>query len=121
MSPIVRKESSKKFSLTSDDTPKEKTTNKTWQIIFHTSNIQKDRNILVKFSLIANNDDDDEKEIYQINIKQSSTDKKYSFTVKDIGKPEQIRLKIYTTDDDDDNEDIKWYLDHVRNISKNIQ
>jgi hypothetical protein len=70
--------------------------------------------------LIAN-DEDDETETYRINIKQSTSDKKYSFTVKDIGKPERIRLKIYNTDDnDDDDKDIKLYLDHVCKISKYI-
>jgi len=105
----------------SDSTLREKSTNKTWQIIFHISNIPKEKNIVVKFSLIAN-DEDDETETYRINIKQSTSDKRYSFTVKDIGKPERIRLKIYNTDDDDDDNDndIKLYLDHVRKILKYI-
>jgi hypothetical protein len=41
--------------------------------------------------------------------------------LKNIGQPKQIRLKIEITGDD--NEDIKWHLDHViifKTKSKNI-
>jgi hypothetical protein len=54
----------------------------------------------------------------------SKVQKQYSFSVKllNIGKPEQIRLKIETTenDEEEEEEDIKWHLDHVCRISKNI-
>jgi hypothetical protein len=48
----------------------------------------------------------------------SKSAKQYSFPTKfkNIGKPEQIRLKMQITgDDDDDDDDIKWRLDHVFN------
>lgn len=97
---------------------------KTWQIIFHTSNIPKEKNLLLKFSFLTNNEKN-QTEFYEIYFKQFKkyfkTDKQYSFTVKlkDIGQPEQIRLKIQTTENDDDEEeedDIKWHLDHVDKI-----
>ncbi len=117
---MVRKKSSSKSSLTSDETPTEKIKKKTWQIIFHTSNIPTGKNIFIKFSFIAN-DEDDETETYEINMKRfnenSKGERQYSFPVQleDIGKPEQIRLKM-----DAEEKDIKWDLDHVYRISKNI-
>ena len=120
-SAVVRKE---KSSTTSDDTAREKLKKKTWQIIFHTSNIPNARNLLLKFSFLAN-DEENQTEIYEINMNQLNkhikADKQYSFPVqlKDIGQPEQIRLKLQRIkddhdDDDDDDEDIQWHLDHVR-------
>jgi hypothetical protein len=55
-------------------------------------------------------------------IENSKLARQHSFPIKlqNIGKPEQIRLKIYTRenedDEDDEEEDIKWHLDHVRRI-----
>jgi hypothetical protein len=70
--------------------------------------------------LIASNKD--ETETNEINMRQftenSKSAKQYSFPTKfkNIGKPEQIRLKMQITgDDDDDDDDIKWRLDHVFN------
>lgn len=77
----------------------------------------------MKFSFLAN-DEENQTEIYEINMNQLNkhikADKQYSFPVqlKDIGQPEQIRLKMQRIkddrdDDDDDDEDIQWHLDHV--------
>ncbi len=128
---ITRKEASEKSSSTLDATSNKDSTKKTWQIIFHTSenfSIGKTRSsnsLLLKFSFIAN---DDETETYEINMKpfieNSTLAKQHSFPIKlpNIGKPKQIRLKIHTkeNEDDEDNEeeDIKWYLDRVRRISE---
>jgi hypothetical protein len=123
----VRKELTRKSSLTSDESPKEKTTKKTWQIIFHTSNIPIGKTFSVKFSFLAN-DEDDETETSEVNIKQfdqtSKSERQYSFFIKlkNIGKPEQIRFKMFSKEnDDDEEEDIKWYLDHVYTTFKHLR
>jgi len=96
-------------------------------MIFHASNIPTRKDILLKFSFLANNGKD-QTEIYEINMKEFNqhlkSNKQYEFSVKlkNIGQPEQIRLKIQTTDDEDDDEDeedIKWHLDHVEKIIHN--
>ena len=58
--------------------------------------------------------------------KHFKADKQYSFPVqlKDIGQPEQIRLKMQRIkkngddddDDDDEDEDVQWHLDYVKRI-----
>ncbi len=124
----MRKESTRKSSLTSDGSPKEKTAKKTWQIIFHTSNIPIGKTFSVKFSFLAN-DQDDETETSEVNIKQfdqtSKSERQYSFFIKlkNIGKPEQIRFKMFNkeNDDDEEEEDIKWYLDHVYTTFKHLR
>ena len=128
--PLVRRESSSKYSSTSTDTLKDDSEKKTWQIIFHpsnlsTGNVQIGKNhslekIFLQFSFLAN-DQDDQTEIHQINMTKFTehfkSSKQYSFPVKfeNIGQPEHIRLKIYMKDDDDDDDDddIGWHLDHV--------
>lgn len=124
-SAVVRKERS---STTSEDTARDKQKKKTWQMIFHTSNIPNARNLLLKFSFLAN-DEENQTEISEINMNQLhkhiKAAKQYSFPVQlnDIGQPEQIRLKMQRIpdDDDDDDEDIQWHLDHVReNLKRKI-
>ena len=96
---------------------------KTWQMIFHASKIPKGKDLLLKFSFISKNGRN-QTETYEINMKKFNkhfkTDKQYVFSVKlkDIGQPEQIRLKMQTKDDDEDedDDDIKWQLDHVNRI-----
>jgi hypothetical protein len=95
-------------------------------MIFHASDIPKRKDLLLKFSFLANNGKD-QTEIYQINMKKFKqifkSEKQYVFSVKlkNIGQPEQIRLKMQKTDDnddddDEDDDDIKWHLDHVKKI-----
>ena len=120
---MLRKEVTRRLSSTSEDTPREKSTKKTWQIIFHTSKIPTEENLVVKFSLLANNGKD-QTEFYEINIKEFKkifkSEKQFSFSVqlKNIGQPDQIRLKMQTTDDDQEEEDIKWHLDQVQRESR---
>jgi hypothetical protein len=83
------------------------------------------KNILLKFSFLSN-DQKNETETHQIDMKQfiqnSKSAKQFSFStkLKNIGKPEHIRLQIHITqdDDDDDDEDIKWHLDYVDRLLK---
>ncbi len=100
-------------------------------MIFHATEISAAKDSLIKFSFISNNGKN-QTEYDEINMKKfdkhSKTDKQYAFTVKlkDIGQPEQIRLKMQKKDDDDDDdeddEDIKWHLDYVnRIIHQNFQ
>jgi len=132
---ITRKEASEKFSLTLHATSNKDSTKKTWQIIFYTSKIatgnfsigktRSSNSLILEFSFIA---DDDETETYEINMKpfieNSKLARQHSVPIKlrNIGKPEQIRLKIHITknedDEDDEEEEIKWHLDHVRRISE---
>lgn len=119
-----RKQIQRKYSSESDDALEQKIGKKTWQIKFFLTNIPKGKYFSIKFSLISKNQNK-QTEIYEITKKQfdqnSKEDKQYSFKInlKDIGKPEEIKLKIYTADDDDDendddeDENIRWYLDHV--------
>ena len=129
-SAIVRKEVSRRSSTTSDDhTARKNTKTKTWQIVFYASNTPNARNLLLKFSLLANRQEN-QTEIHEINMTQFNkhfkADKQYSFPVqlKDIGQPEQIRLKMQRIkkngddddDDDDEDEDVQWHLDYVKRI-----
>lgn len=108
----------------------EKSTTKTWQITFHTANapnssfeLPKSTSITarLKFSFLSA-DGKDETEVHEINMGDFSqcfkSGRQDSFRVKlrNIGTPQRIRLilEIARNDDDkDDDEDIKWRLDHV--------
>ena len=76
---------------------------------------------VLKFSFISL-DGDDETEEYLIQMKdfpqgfKSSRQDSFRTELRDIGKPKQIRL-IMEVDGQENNEDVKWHLDHV-NISQ---
>ncbi|CAF2961367.1 unnamed protein product [Rotaria sp. Silwood2] len=135
-------------SKSNDSTPKvhrrisasarKESTKKTWQIIFYTSNSSKEnirkqknslpQNSLLQFSFLTNNKEN-ETEIHEINMKEltkkSESSRQYSVSTefKNIGKPEQIRLKIHTTEDEDEDEyeDYQWYLDYIEVIDPETQ
>ena len=80
--------------------------------------------IRLKFSFIFKKNN--EIEIYQVNMKQLTnsceTNGQYSFVVKlkNIAQPTQIRLKLDVDSDQEEiDEDIHWYLDHVSLLSRN--
>lgn len=99
---------------------------KTWQIIFHTSNIPMgslqfplncEPEGKLKFSFVAKNPEI-ETEIYSIELHdfpqcfKSGRQDSFATKLKNIGLPKQIRLIL-----DVQNEqklDLKWHLDHVR-------
>ncbi|CAF3621989.1 unnamed protein product [Rotaria sp. Silwood1] len=140
LSPSARKESSIKSDSKFDETSRIESTKKTWQIIFHTENNSKEnirkqkkyllQNKLLQYTFLANNKKI-ETEMHEINMKElmkdSESSKQYSFStkLKNIGKPEQIRLKIRTTSDDDEDEDeddnSEWYLDYIEVIDPETQ
>ncbi|CAF3137119.1 unnamed protein product [Rotaria sp. Silwood2] len=117
---------------------RKESTKKTWQIIFYTSNSSKEnirkqknslpQNSLLQFSFLTNNKEN-ETEIHEINMKEltkkSESSRQYSVSTefKNIGKPEQIRLKIHTTEDEDEDEyeDYQWYLDYIEVIDPETQ
>ncbi|CAF3790952.1 unnamed protein product [Rotaria sordida] len=136
----TQKESSIKSDSNVEETTREEeeSTKKTWQIIFHTLNNSKKnfskqtnylpQNSLLQFSFLANNKKN-ETDIHKIDMieltknSESSGQCTFSTKLKNIGKPEQIRLKIYTTDneDEDEDEDYKWYLDYIEVIDPETQ
>ncbi|CAF3453440.1 unnamed protein product [Rotaria socialis] len=131
---IARDESSSiKSNSDFERSAREKSSKKTWQIIFHGSTIQANNsqkeknyvpeNSLLKFSFIGNNQKEETK-MHEINMKQLSENldptKSNSFPiiVKNIEKPVRIRLKIHTldNDDNDDEDDFNWYLNYIEII-----
>ncbi|CAF0716915.1 unnamed protein product [Adineta steineri] len=141
VSRVAQKASSERSDTSFDETPKEKSTKKTWQIIFHPTNISKgnfqigknhsSKRFLLKFSF---SNKKNETESYEIDMKpfieNSKSARPYTLPVKleNIGKPKHIRLRMITTqteDDDDDDEeeedDIKWHLDHIEAIDPETQ
>ena len=110
------KSSTNKRDSSSSDRQNEK--KKTWQINFYSRNFPQEKNVVVQFSLLSNNRKN-QTEFYKINFDKFSPNSKakfnsFSVKLKNIGKPEEIKLKIVKTDDDDDEDNlIKWNLDFV--------
>ncbi|CAF1063460.1 unnamed protein product [Adineta ricciae] len=138
---ISKRPSSEKSGSTFDISPEENSSKKTWQIIFHPSNLPNgsfhlgsngsSKKFFLKFSFILDNEDD-ETEMHELNMKplieNSKSAKPYSMPVKlqNQGKPVQISLKMITTqdeddEDDDEEQDIKWHLDYIEVIDPETQ
>ncbi|UJR29948.1 hypothetical protein I4U23_017495 [Adineta vaga] len=131
----IRKVSSEKSDTTYDVTRKDDSTKKTWQVIFHPTSIAtgnfrlgsngSSKRFFLKLSFIVD-EENIETESYEIDMKpfieHSRSAKPYSIPIKfrNIGKPEQIRLNMSSTqdedEDEDDRDDIKWHLDHIEVI-----
>ena len=105
-------------------TSTEKST-KTWQILFHTSNIptaslnltkKSSKNAHLTFSFVGF-DPQEQTEEHRIDLSENSqcfkSGKQDSFKDKftDIGQPKQIKLKFEINQQD--KQDVKWHLDHV--------
>ncbi|CAF3277422.1 unnamed protein product [Rotaria socialis] len=123
-------------SSISTTTSHDKSLTKTWQIIFHTANIpsssfQLPQNSSIgatlKFSFISIGGED-ETEQYEIEMKdfpqhfKSGQHDSFRTKLRNIGTPQKIRLILEITgNDDDDNDDIKWQLDHIELIDPKTQ
>ena len=128
----TRSKSPTETSTTSTAKSDESFPTKTWQIIFHTSNIptgsfnlpkRPSANALLKFSFISI-DGKDETEPYVIRMKdfpqcfKSARQDSFRAKLRSIGQPKQIRLNLEVTGAD--SEDIKWHLDHVNSKEKHF-
>ncbi len=102
-----------------------KSSKKTWQVTFHSSNIptgsfqlptKSSIDVFLKFAFISTNGND-ETEQHKIDMREfpqcfkSGRQDSFRAKLKNIGKPKQIRLILETTEDK--NVDIKWHLDYV--------
>lgn len=134
--PPVHKQLSTKSDSDFESTTQAKSKTKTWHIIFHEQNIEKNvseqtlnrllQNSSLKISFIAN-DQNNETEIREFNMNEitknyrSNKSSTFPIKLKNVGKPERIRLIIHTkdkddTDDEEEQQSFKWYLGRVCRI-----